>query len=301
MTDKTLNAAQLAEIICWTEEVRKTQCSSFVDVALRHPAIWAALRLAGIRRRVFAQACGWSLRLNTEAIRTLSAAELGTVLLNQGHENAAEFWVDYQSMCNRMHHAGKLDAALAFVRSSLQVEPNEVVPDSEAAELDGGYLQAWLLLDPEGARETHKRNGLDNALKTLSIMPPEGWPTTGGHVGDLPDLIIARLLESARIAFEAPGAMRAVINGDRHPDAFRLLRHHVVIRVCSAASFAEVGSAEMMPRTVLIDRGLIESEAHLVCFVHHLIESLLDAGVQVYFDKPFSYSSLVQPNSLSVV
>lgn len=300
MTDNTLHAAQLAEIIRWCKAVRDSQCKSFVDVALRHPEIWVPLRQDGFLRQILAQSLGWAQRINEEAIRTLSASELGAVLLNVGLDNAADFWVSNPSMCNKMHCAGKLDAALACVRSSLQPETEKVIPDSEVHELNGyGYLQAWLQLDLERAHE-NRPDVLDEALKELPIMPPQGWQTTGGRVADLADLIIARLLERAGIAFEAPGHVSAVKDVARYPDAFRLLRHHVIVRVCSTEAFHHGDATQTTLRIVRIDSGLIDSEALIIGYTHHVVESLRDIGVPVAFDKGFTYSSLVHPTAHAI-
>lgn len=297
MTDRALNSPQLAELIRWAKAVRESQCKSFVDIALRHPAVWATLRHDGFLRRMLAQSMGWPLRLDEESIRSLHASEIGVVLLNSGLDSAADFWVGLPSMCNRLHRARKLDAALAFVRSTLEQGPNDGARDMNDVEPNPyGHMQAWLRLDSKGAEVAREQNHLDEALLVLPIMPPQGWPTAGGPVTELCDLIVARLLECAEIKFEAPGSTEIFTERDRHFDSFRLFGRRERIHVRCVADITAHEASGAMPCTVLIDRGLIDSDARIFGFAHHVIESLLDVGVKMSFDKFFSYSSLVQPD-----
>nr|WP_288090721.1 hypothetical protein [Thauera sp.] len=105
----------LASIIAWIEEIRRVECASFVDVALRLPEVWSVIRAQGLARRTIAQACGWPLRLSRDAIQTQSANSLGVTLLNFGADCAIGLWQYAPRTCHLMHVEGKFHDACALV------------------------------------------------------------------------------------------------------------------------------------------------------------------------------------------
>lgn len=270
----------LASIIAWIEEIRRLECASFADVALRLPDVWSAIRAQGPMRRTIAQACGWPLRLSRDEIETQSAELLGVTLLNLGTDCAISLWQYAPRTCHLMHVEGKFQEAYAVVRASVDEAAEEEASALDDTELSSrGFLEAGLRLDLEGVKRTLASSGEAHLRRLLPMMPEEGCATAGGWVLDLPSLIVARVLEHSRIAFEVPDSVRDPRARAAHPGGFYLTHASVVLAFGDPRNSQYEVASTATPRVVLVDDGLLDSPGWLVAFLHHLVESLAEVGV----------------------
>lgn len=270
----------LAMIVAWVEEIRRVECNSFADVALRLPDVWSAIRAQGPVRRTIAQSCGWPLRLSQDAIQTQSADSLGVRLLNFGVDDAIGLWQYAPRTCHLMHVAGKFQGAYAVVRTSVGETTEDDVGALDDRELSSrGFLEAGLRLDFEGVQRTLATRGEAHLRRLLPMMPEEGCATTGGWVLDLPSLIVARVLEHSQIAFEVPDVVRDPRARAAYPGGFHLTRASVVLGFGDPRHSQYEVASMATPRVVLIDEQLLDSPGWLVAFLHHLVESLAEVGV----------------------
>jgi hypothetical protein len=270
----------LASIIAWIEEIRRVECASFVDVALRLPEVWSVIRAQGLARRTIAQACGWPLRLSRDAIQTQSANSLGVTLLNFGADCAIGLWQYAPRTCHLMHVEGKFHDACALVHASVAEATEDEASALEDTELHSrGSLEAGLRLDFEGVKRTLDARGEAHLRSLLPMMPEEGCATTGGWVLDLPSLIVARVLEHSRIAFEVPDSVRDPRARAAYPGGFHLTRASVVLGFGDPRHSQYEVASTATPRVVLVDEQLLDSPGWLVAFLHHVVESLAEVGV----------------------
>ncbi len=289
----------LASIVAWIEEIRRLECSSFADVALRLPAIWSVIRVDGATRRTIAQSCGWPLRLSRDEIHTQPAERLGVRLLNFGTNSAISLWQYAPRICHLMHVEGKLHDAYAFMCASVRESEEDEAYILDDSELQGrGFLEAALRLDFEGLRRTLELRGEAHLRHLLPGMPEEGCATAGGWVLDLPSLILARVLEYSSIEFEAPDSVCSPTARAAYPGSFHLTRANVVCGFGNPRHSQYEVPTPATPRVVIVDDGLLDSAGWMVSFLHHLVESLAEVGVNV--DQclgRLSLSSFVQLSS----
>lgn len=270
----------LSSIIDWIEEIRRVECASFVDVALRLPEVWSVIREQGSARRTIAQACGWPLRLSRDAIQTQSPNSLGVTLLNFGADCAIGLWQYAPRTCHLMHVEGKFHDACAVMRASVGEEAEDEGSALDDTELHSrGFLEAGLRLDLQGIKRTLAARGEAHLRRLLPAMPEEGCATAGGWVLDLPSLIVARLLEQSQIAFEAPNFVRDPKARAAYPGGFHLTRASVVLGFGDPRHSQYEVASTATPRVVVVDDGLLDSPGWLVAFLHHLVESLAEVGV----------------------
>jgi len=286
----------LASIIDWIGEIRRLECSSFGDVALRLPGVWSAIRAQGPVRRMIAQSCGWPMRLSRTEIETQPAELLGVTLLNFGADSAIGLWQYAPRTCHLMHVEVKFEDAYAFVRASVGEAAEDEASALDDTELSSrGFLEAGLRLDFEGVKRTLASRGEVHLRRLLPMMPEEGCATAGGWVLDLPSLIVARVLEHSQIAFEVPDSVRDPRARAAYPGGFHLTRASVVLGFGDPRHSQYEVASTATPRVVLVDDGLLDSPGWLVAFLHHLVESLAEVGVNAADSLGrFSLSAFVQ-------
>lgn len=270
----------LTSIVAWIEEIRRLQCSSFAEVALRLPEIWSVIRAQGATRRTIAQACGWPLRLSRGELEAQPAELLGVTLLNFGVDDAIGLWQYAPRTCHLMHVAGKFQGAYAVVRASVGETTEDDVGALDDRELSSrGFLEAGLRLDFEGVQRTLATRGEAHLRRLLPTMPEEGCATAGGWVLDLPSLIVARVLEHSQIAFEVPDSVRDPRARAAYPGGFHLTHASVVLAFGDPRNSQYEVASTATPRVVLVDEQLLDSPGWLVAFLHHVVESLAEVGV----------------------
>jgi|GEM_PF-2640776 len=294
-----MNRTRLESIVDWIEDIRRLGCASFADVALRLPEVWSAIRADGATRRTIAQSCGWPLRLSRDEIHTQPAERLGVRLLNFGTNSAISLWQYAPRICHLMHVEGKLHEAYAFMCASVRESEEDEAYILDDSELQGrGFLEAALRLDFEGIRRTLAFRGEAHLRHLLPGMPEEGCATAGGWVLDLPSLILARVLEHSSIEFEAPDSVCSPTARAAYPGGFHLTRANVVCGFGNPRHSQYEVPTPATPRVVIVDEGLLDSPGWMVSFLHHIVESLAEVGVNV--DRCLgrvSLSSFVQLSS----
>lgn len=303
MTNKndTFTASELEVVATWAVEIRESGCQSFVEVALRLPALWSALRFGHESRSLIAELLGWPHTLEAHEIGVLGPLEIGNRLLNIGGDNVAELWFRSPRTCNALHRAGKLRSAIEVIGLDSPVLMDEGTQSLSVEALRRyGTIEGWFRSDFDSFRTAIRDGVFSHIAETFPPQPRQGWSTAGGRVHGVARLVVARILEVHGISFKVAGVITDVIARKvRLAPAFFLPVQRLSICFGDPRHIPETnysGLDEVEFRYVVVDEGLLGFAGWHVAFVHHVIQTLEDAGVNLSACEANStYADLMSP------
>lgn len=183
----------------WCAFVRALDVDSLTAWAMAHRSSYNHAR-ALQRHRDVAEALHWHVRLADGEPDRLSDEEYASRFQALGARTAADLWSINNDWARRLSREGRLNR----VRELLGIDPpTRHTPDvgyflERCAQYD--FFEAWTLVARSEA-STARRLGLLPAIRANAQRRPAVFDTAGGPVKSFPELITARLLESARVPF----------------------------------------------------------------------------------------------------
>ena len=235
-------------------------CRSFSDLAVSEPILWQALQREPLLRLHLALRLGWPVAPGP--METVPDAL--DAFLNSGIDDPAWLWLERPRQCDALHRAGALTTLYAWLGIGIDVSPRET---------------EWVLPPFDYSARLEE---------TIAARPPGGWPTAGGPVAHVSQLLIARMLESFDIEFVV--SREAVAT-----DEFMLSAHGCHIHLTRSLTASLRPST---PRAVWLDAGLLERPAGLMAFVQHMRVALDVASVVPWLRRP-DLSDLLSPVIIS--
>lgn len=293
--------SELEVIAAQAVEIRETGCQSFIEVALRLPERWSTLRHGRESRTLIATLLAWPQTLEAQEIGRLSPLEIGSRLLNIGCDSAAELWLQAPRTCNALHLAGKLGPAIEAIGLNSPAPSEEGDPPlSDAALRCYGTIEAWFRFDFDRFRTAIRDGTFGRIAATFPPQPRQGWPTAGGRVHGMARLIVARILEVHGIPFEVGGTIPDINARKALPaPAFFLPVHRLALGFGDPGPVpqghdTDAGAAAI--RYVVVDDSLPGSAGGSIAFIHHVILTLEDGGVDLpACDTGSTYADLMCP------
>jgi hypothetical protein len=250
MTDtrKMLREAELALYLEANDFLGQTGCTSFIQLALMNPELWTRLRQIPALRLQIAVHQGWPLRKVDTTRQQESIYAAIDVVLNQGCDDPYLLWLHLPSQCEALHQAGWLERLLMMVGIEV-LSPASIGPN--------GFNPGLCNIIPE-------------VQELLDSHPAEGWPTRGGSVFRISELILARYLEHYDIAFE----LVSNASGWRQFVSMSGL----TIGFASDPSFHATPPG-IKDRLLILDDALLGMPGDIFAFTYHLRVSLAAAGI----------------------
>ncbi|AWI74200.1 hypothetical protein CEW83_02330 [Parazoarcus communis] len=270
-----------------TRKILKRQITGFVDCALRAPRLWIRLRAEPLVRRHIAIDQGWNTAVSGLAGSLAGFAADLDCLLCRGYQNALEVWLEVPELCERYLEHGLLNLTFDF----LSIEQIGTSVARERLLSARHHLEVCILqLAAADARASRALDAsasiplLLNAIGRSSV----GWPTVGGAVLLLPELMFARYLEHQSESFEVRDPGSSLVS-------FELVSRGVIFHFDSACVSDD--SAQRGGHYVELSASLIEQPGSVVAFMQHVGIQLRRAGVGRSEDAP-TLAQLLSPTSL---
>lgn len=265
MTDPRtiLREAELALYLEANDFLGQTGCTSFIQLALMNPELWTRLRQIPALRLQIAVHHGWPLR-KVDTTRQQEAIYAAIdVVLNQGCDDPYLLWLHLPSQCEVLHRAGWLERLLMMI--GIEIPPPAAI-------------------GPNGINQ-----GLCNIIsgvqELLDSHPAEGWPTRGGQVFRIAELILARYLELHDIAFK----LVSYTSGWRQ----FVSMSGMTIGFVSDPSFHATPPGTR-DRLLILDDTLLGLPGDIIAFTHHIRVSLTAAGIVMKQKALFCADLLIQ-------
>jgi hypothetical protein len=267
MTDPRQTARE-SELVLYIETDRflqKSSCTSYTQLALMNPELWSRLRATPSMRLRIAISQGWPITRDSGTQGQEGIYDLLNIALNNGCDDAYLLWREMPGLCETLRRAGWLERLL----HSAGIEVPEI---TDQYQVHDGLIELF-----------------PSVAALLEMRPDEGWPTRGGRVFRLAELILARYLELHAYAFEVATSE----SGQCH---FVLPPRWLIVFASDLTSHAQ--SAASCDRVILDDR-LLGLPGNLAAYAYHISASLSAAGIiRESIDSAYAELLLPEPRSL---
>lgn len=268
----------------YARHILECKATSFIELAIKSPAIWAEL-CDPVHRREVASLLGWPREFDSGHYEQAGLTEFVSVALNSGAISADELWFLHPGACDHLRRRGLLDRVLdllGFLPGNVEY-PNDI-GFYLARCTEAGVYEIWRDIDRSGF-EAAVKLGLVEAISTQAVhMPAEGYSTAGGRVTSTHRLIVGRLLEMAGVAF----CCHRIHYGTKPQPRltpylvdFAVDDHAIDVIVSrSAGAFREAGLPDRLDRAwrergkrvVVLDGGVLQNHGLLPFIAHARVE-----------------------------
>ncbi len=185
----------------WSEHVRSLNVDSLTAWANVSRTTYNRAVALGHQREV-ARVLGWLPRLQNGELARMSDEDFVVRFRERDVRTISDMWRAAQHWCEFLRREGRLEGIAERLGFGYMIErhPPDVDYYLERCKRVGD-LTAWCKLDKTAAEAARKHGVMEAVRERAPRRPTRGYPSKGGPCRSLPELAVARLLESNDIDF----------------------------------------------------------------------------------------------------